>query len=143
MSSLYETDFYAWANEQARLLREGKLAAADIAHIAEEIESMGRGEKRELVNRLEVLLTHLLKWAYQADNRSRSWEVTIANQRDQLASHLGDNPSLKAHRDEAILLAYRRARRDAELETGIAESVFPQTCPWSFDQIMDEAFWPK
>jgi hypothetical protein len=143
MSSLYETDFYAWANEQARLLREGKLAAADIAHIAQEIESMGRGEKREMVNRLEVLLTHLLKWAYRAEKRSRSWEVTIANQRDRLASHLADNPSLKAHRDDAIAQAYRRARRDAELETGIAETAFPDSCPWSFEQIVDEAFRPK
>jgi predicted nucleic acid-binding Zn-ribbon protein len=143
MPTLYETDFYAWANEQAKLLREGNVAAADIAHIAEEIESMGRGEKRELVNRLEVLLMHLLKWAYQPDRRSRSWEVTIANQRDQLASHLTDNPSLKAHCDEAIDQAYRRARRDAELETGIAESTFPATCPWPFDRIMDETYWPN
>jgi hypothetical protein len=143
MSGLYDTDFYAWAHEQARLLREGKIAAADIAHIVEELESLGRTEKRELVSRLTVLLTHLLEWAFQPNLRSRSWRLTIETQRDDVVDHLADNPSLKARLDELLAKAYRRARREAELETGLAESAFPVSCPWTFAQIVDPDFWPE
>ena len=85
--------FYAWAQEQAALLRAGRLNEADIANIAEEIESMGRGEKRELVNRLTVLLLHLLKWRFQPGFRSASWSSSIREQRIRLASHMRHNPS--------------------------------------------------
>jgi hypothetical protein len=141
-SDLYDADFYAWANEQAALLRAGRLDAADIAHIAEEIESMGRGEKRELVNRLNVLLLHLLKWQHQPARRGNSWRLSIANARDQLADHLADNPSLKTRLAEATASAHRYARRDASGETGLPEEAFPADCPWSFEQIMDGKFWP-
>ena len=101
-NDLYDRDFYAWANEQAALLRAGKLSDADVANIAEEIESMGRSEKRELVSRLVVLLLHLLKWQYQPARRGRSWQVTIENTRDELDRHMIDNPSLKAKLPEAM-----------------------------------------
>jgi hypothetical protein len=142
MSDLYDHDFYAWANEQAGLLRSGKLSAADVAHIAEEIESLGRSEKRELVSRLTVLLLHLLKWQFQPTHRGASWEASIANSRDRIADHLGDNPSLKARLPEAIETAYRYARRDASAETGMRASAFPSTCPYSLSEVMDESFWP-
>jgi predicted nucleic acid-binding Zn-ribbon protein len=138
MSDLYDRDFYAWANRQAALLRAGKLADADIANIAEEIESMGRSEKRELVTRLNVLLLHLLKWRFQPERRSRSWQVSVANTRDELADHLADNPSLKAMLPEAVAKAYSRARRSASVETGLPEGTFPTDCPWTFDQAMGE-----
>ncbi len=93
---LYDQDFYAWANEQAGLLRAGRLSEADIEHIAEEIESMGKSEKRELVSRLTVLLLHLLKWQHQPAFRSKSWRLTLEEQRDRLEDHLADNPSLKS-----------------------------------------------
>ncbi|MEE3626216.1 DUF29 domain-containing protein [Nitrospirillum sp. BR 11752] len=141
--SLYDQDFYAWATEQAALLQAGKLADADIAHIAEEIESMGRTEKRELVSRLTVLLLHLLKWQFQPTHRGPSWRLAIANARDDLTDHLADNPSLKSHLDMAITSAYRRAHRQASMETGYPESRFPGTCPWDFRQIMAEDFWPE
>jgi Domain of unknown function DUF29 len=140
---LYEQDFYAWANEQAALLRAGKLAAADIEHIAEEIESMGRTEKRELVSRLTVLLLHLLEWQYQPTHRGPSWRLSIANARDDLTDHLADNPSLNTHIANAIASAYRRAHRQASAETGYPEATFPEVCPWSFERIMDESFWPE
>ncbi|MBF0306141.1 MAG: DUF29 domain-containing protein [Alphaproteobacteria bacterium] len=141
-SSLYETDFYAWANEQAALLRAGRLSQADIGHIAEEIESMGRTERRELVSRLTVLLLHLLKWQYQPTHRGASWRLTIANTRDDLADHLADNPSLKSHIGDAIVSAYRRARRQAAAETGHPENAFPEGCPYSLAQLADAEFWP-
>ena len=93
-NDLYDQDFVAWANEQTALLRAGRLSEADIGHIAEEIESMGKTDKRELVSRLTVLLLHLLKWHVQPDRRGPSWEANITVQRDDLADHLNDNPSL-------------------------------------------------
>jgi hypothetical protein len=141
-NTLYDQDFYAWANEQARLLRAGDLSAADIEHIAEEIESMGRSEKRELVSRLTILLIHLLKWRFQPDMRTRSWRNSVTVQRVRLESHMRDNPSLKSTLAEAMKEAFRVARLEAEAETGIDESTFPTECPWSFEQLMDEDFWP-
>lgn len=142
MTRLYDEDFYAWTREQARLLREGRLTDADIANIAEELDSMGRTEKRELASRLRVLLAHLLKWAYQPDKRTRSWAATIVTQRADLLDHLADNPSLAARRDEAAADVYDKARRVAAAETGIAEARLPAMCPWSFAEIVDDAFWP-
>lgn len=142
-SSLYERDFYTWANRQAGLLRAGRLSEADIEHVAEEIESMGKAEKRELVSRLTVLLLHLLKWQFQPGLRGNSWRNTVRVQRIALQAHLADNPSLKSVLADAIAGAYRVARIDAETETGLSESGFPAACPWSFDQMMAEDFWPE
>jgi hypothetical protein len=142
MSEIYDRDFYAWANEQVSLLRAGRLAEADIAHIAEEIESMGKTEKRELVSRLTVLLLHLLKWELQPGRRGASCEASIKVQRNALEDHLEDNLSLKALLPEAIGRAYRNAVIQAEAETGLRATIFPAACPWSFAQMMDPDFWP-
>jgi hypothetical protein len=141
-ASLYERDFYAWANQQAALLRAGNLSSADIEHIAEEIESMGKTEKRELVNRLAVLLLHLLKWQFQPERRGASWEATITVQRRDIASHLEDNPSLKSKLSEAILYSYKNAAILAAGETILPKETFPATCPWPFESFIDEDFWP-
>jgi hypothetical protein len=119
-SPLYDRDFFAWSLEQADLLRAGKLAVADIEHIAEEIESMGRAEKRELISRLSVLLLHLIKWRNQPDKRSPNWEASIRVQRNRLADHLDDNPSLKPLLPQALASAYRDAALEAVAETGLA-----------------------
>ena len=138
MSDLYDRDFYAWANEQAGLLREGRLSSADVANIAEEIETLGRNEKRELRSRLSVLFLRLLKWRHQPARRSRSWELSIVNARNELAEHLVDSPSLRAMLTEAVASAYRRPRRPAEQHTGMPAKTFPTECPWTFDQAMTE-----
>jgi len=140
---LHDQDFYAWANEQAGLLRAGRLSEADIEHIAEEIESMGKSEKRELVSRLTVLLLHMLKWQFQPGRRGASWEVSIRNQRRALVRHLADNPSLKPLLPEAVVDAYGDARGEAYAETGLPEAAFPAACPWSYEQLMDLKFWPE
>lgn len=142
-ANLYDSDFHAWASEQARLLRAGMLAEADIAHIAEEIESMGRSERRELVNRLVVLLLHLLKWKFQPSRRGNSWRLSIKEQRIRLTLHLQDNPSLQAQVDWAISQAYPLALIEAERETGLSESTFPTTCTFGIDQLLDDSFWPE
>ena len=140
--SNYKTDFYAWANEQAALLRAGHLANADIENIAEEIESMGKRERQELVSRLSVLLMHLLKWQYQPGYRGRSWQLSIEEQRFKVIDHMDDNPSLKSQVLDAIMKAYRYARIDAARETGLDLERFPPACPWKYQKMMDGAFWP-
>ena len=140
--ALYDQDFYAWSNQQAALLRAGKLAQADIELIAEEIESMGKTEKRELISRLTVLLLHLLKWRFQPAKRVPGWEASIRVQRNRLADHLDDNPSLKPLLPTALSAAYRDAVLEAVAETGMPVSTFPEKCPWSFEQALDAGFWP-
>lgn len=142
-TTLYEQDFYAWANQQASLLRAGRLTDADIANIAEEIESMGRSEKRELVNRLAVLLLHLLKWQFQPGLRGNIWRLSVEEQRYRLESHLRDNPSLKAMLDTATHEAYRLALIEAERDTGLARRTFPAECPYGFEQAMSADFLPE
>ncbi len=95
-ADIYDRDFHAWPTEQAALLRAGRWSEADTRHIAEEIETLGRGQRRELVDRLAVLLLHLLKWSHQPERRGKSWRLTVEEQRRQLARHLRDNPSLIA-----------------------------------------------
>ncbi len=140
--SNYDRDFYAWANEQAALLRAGRLGEADLEHIAEEIESLGKTEKRELVSRLTVLLLHLLKWRFQPEFRGGSWRLGVQEQRIQVANPLADNPSLKALLTTAIADSYRLAVIGAERETSLSAETFPARCPWSFDQMMNDDFWP-
>ena len=140
--SLYEADTYAWSMRQAALLRAGRLSEADIANIAEEIESVGKSAKRELESRLKLLLMHLLQWQFQPERRGGSWRATIDTQRIEAARHLSENPSLKAALDEAIVHAYRIAIIEASGQTGLRRKTFPQTCPWAFAQFMDADFWP-
>jgi hypothetical protein len=142
-ATLYDTDFYAWANEQAALLRSGRLSELDIENVAEEIESMGRSERRELVNRLTVLFVHLLKWRYQPTYRGRSWRLTIEQQRIKLGEHLRESPSLKSQLTELMSNAYRLAKIDAAQETGLDRDSFPIDCPFTFDEAMNPDFWPN
>jgi hypothetical protein len=141
-STLYDRDFYAWSQTQAELLRTGKFTEADIPNIVEEIETLGRSELRELVSRLRVLLLHLLKWQYQPNLQGNSWRATIAVQRQELAEHLNESPSLKSRLAEAMARAYRLALSEAIMETGLLKATFPPDCPWSYGQITDETFWP-
>jgi hypothetical protein len=138
----YDEDLYAWAMEQAELLRAGRFAEADIANVAEEIESLGRSERRELVSRLAVLLAHLLKWQVQPGLRGNSWRRTIIEQRRKIVEHLDDNPSLHAALDEVIARAYLDSLGAVRAETGLADTAFPSSCPWSREQIFRADFLP-
>ena len=142
MSELYERDFHAWAAEQSQLLREGRSAEADLAHIAEEIEDMGRSQRQELRNRLAVLLLHLLKWQYQATLRSRSWQSTVAEQRTRISDHLDENPSLRPGLPDAVATGYRYALLRVDRETGLPQERFPAACPYGEAEILDHAFMP-
>lgn len=135
-STLYDSDFYGWATQQASLLRSGAYAEADIANIVEELETMGRSERRELTSRLAVLLTHLLKWQAQPARRGNSWRLTIREQRRQAARVLSDNPSLQPLLNGLLADAYGDALLAAQRETGLPESAFPAVCPWTVEQVL-------
>ncbi|MFP4063472.1 MAG: DUF29 domain-containing protein [Halochromatium sp.] len=142
MTTDYETDFYAWSDEQARLLRAGCYAALDIAHLAEEVEDLGKRERRALESRLAVLIGHLLKWRYQADYPYRkSWRATINTQRRSIQRLLAENPSLGAQLEALINSAYPDAVDLAVAETPLDYDAFPDVCPWDRDALLGD-HWP-
>lgn len=145
MPTPYEADVVAWSIEQAELLRSGKLSELDIEHVADEIESVGRSEQRELAKRMSILLAHLLKWQVRPSRRGASWEAVIQTQREIISRRIKRTPSLKncladldwwaASWSDAIALA-------AE-ETELNLSNTPRMCPWQYAQLMDRTFFPK
>ncbi len=139
----YDEDFYAWSMEQVELLRSGELSEIDAANIAEELESMGKNNRRELGSRMAVLLMHLLKWRYQPNRRSPSWATTIRDQRDEIEAILVDSPSLRPVVRDTLSAIYTRAWRKAIGETGLPEATFPADCPFTPDQILAEDFLPQ
>lgn len=142
-TSKYQQDFYAWLMENAKLLREKNFIEIDAEQIAEELEAMGKSEKRELINRLTVLLAHLLKWQFQVAKRSRSWKNTILTQRIDINELLEDSPSLRYELIQKIEVAYEKAILTAEDETGIEKSHFPHKCPFSLEEILEKEFFPE
>jgi hypothetical protein len=139
----HESDFYTWAAESADAIRQGRFEGIDWDAVAEELEDMGRSERRALENRLEVLLAHLIKWRFQRDRRSTSWTGTIKEQRRKCVRLLRQNTGLKSLLPESIVDAYESATALAERDTGIDEANFPASCPWTVEQILDEGYWPE
>ncbi|RAW96851.1 MULTISPECIES: DUF29 domain-containing protein [unclassified Photorhabdus] len=139
----YETDVVAWANEQAALLRAGKLSEIDIANIAEEIEDVGKSEQRELASCMAVLIAHLLKWKYQPSHRGTSWERTIKAQRKEILYGLKESPSLKTKLDDSnwVDVVWSKAVASAMNETGL--DVFPDISIWGMSQILSPEFYPE
>lgn len=142
MSDLYDEDFTLWTERQAALLRRrasGELVnddAIDWLNVAEEIESVGGNTRRELRSRLTVLLQHLIKWQYQPEHRSRSWQSTVRTQRREIEDLLAENPSLRSKLPELILVAYPRARADAMEETGLLN--LPEVSPFTIEQALND-----
>ena len=139
----YEDDFYAWTVEQARLLRSGDFSAIDAANVAEEIECMGRSDRRTIESRLTVLLMHLLKWQLQPALRSPSWSRTIREQRRRIEKLLRESPSLRPFVSEALAEAYSDAREDAADETGLADTEFSAECPFTVEEVLSRDFLPE
>src|SRR5918997_7089242 len=140
-SELYELDFYAWTQEQAKLLQEGKWDCLDVPNLIEEIESLGKQERRELRNRLGILLGHLLKWEFQPENRSKSWFATIREQRSQVLQLIDESPSLQPYLSEALKIAYQSGLNLAVRETSLSYKVFPQECPYTPEQVLGLDFF--
>ena len=136
--SLYEQDFYQWTQQMAAILRNGRLEQLDIENIAEEIESLGRSDRRELKSRLTVLLMHLLKWHYQPEQRSNSWRATITEQRIRILDLLSESPSLVSYLKSEVDRCYSNAKALAADETGLAPTTFPQDCPYLLTEVLEQ-----
>lgn len=139
---LYDRDFFQWATVNADLLRAGRFAEADIDHIAEEVEDMGKSQRRALESRLEVLLAHLLKWQFQPGGRNSSWRATIRLQRSKIHKLLREMPSLHKIAPQELPEAYENAVLLAASETDLPEASFPAACPFALDLILDPEFFP-
>lgn len=139
-ANLYSQDFYAWTQTQAKALAEQNLADLDWPHLKEELEALGRQEYRELVSRLTVLLGHLLKWQFQPEKRSRSWFLTIREQRRAITRHLNHNPSLTSRLPEAITDGYEAGVDLALRETDLPLRYFPIDCPYAMEAVLDHSF---
>ncbi|MEH1856520.1 MAG: DUF29 domain-containing protein [Nostoc sp.] len=141
-AQLYETDFAAWTEKTVQLIRAGQFGQVDWDAVIEEIESLGRSERRELKSRLEVLLQHLLKWQHQSSLRSGSWRNTIDEQRHKIADLLQESPSLKSYPEEVLAQCYHRGLKAASNETELPINTFPVECPYSIAQVLDGEFLP-
>ena len=141
--AMLDADFYAWTQNTAAALRTGNYSQVDMLAVAEELENMGASERRALINRLAVLLTHLLKWQFQPGIRSRSWELTLIEQRREIQDLLEDNPSLRPQLTQRLSKAYGKALLKAEKETQLPAQTFPASCPYAMDDILREDYYPE
>jgi hypothetical protein len=139
-SNLYEIDFYAWTLEQSKHLKAGDFKHLDIPNLVEEIESLGKQQRQELRNRLGILIGHLLKWDYQPEKRSKSWRVTIREQRREILQLLTENPSLKPYLAEAIAPAHESGLDLVVKETLLDYRDLPQAPIYSIEQLLDPGF---
>ncbi len=139
---LYERDFCAWLQDQAGKLRSHSHNEIDWENLAEEIESVGRSERREIQRRLELLIHHLLKWQFQPGRRSESWRITIGEQRIWIPGIIKDSPSLKSYPKRVFKDAYTEGRRQAINETGLLPKIFPSEPPFSVHDALNDKFWP-
>jgi hypothetical protein len=138
---LYEQDFYKWTQETSQLIKKGKFDQVDWENVIEEIEALGRSEKRAIRSYLIVVIKHLLKWQYQPEHQSGSWRASIHNSRNHLLELLEENPSLRGDFvAEAIVKVYKTAREEASEETTIFLDKFPLDCPYSVEQLLDSDF---
>ena len=143
MSKLYSTDFSTWISQTAQLLRERRWHDIDVANLIDEVEDLGKSERRAIGSQLTRLLLHLLKWQYQPQRRSDSWLDSITDARTQIDLAIKDSPSLKGYPAEQLEDSYRRARRQAAIQTKLEISVFPQTCQYSLDLVVADDWLPE
>jgi hypothetical protein len=132
----YEEDYNLWLDQTITALRAGRFEELDVNSLIDELESMSKRDKREVLSRLKVLLMHLLKWQYQPDKRTASWEIIIRNNREEIQQILIDSPSLKSYPVSVLEQAYTSAMQNASTETGLSISTFPKNCPYTVEEIL-------
>jgi predicted DNA-binding ribbon-helix-helix protein len=142
LAQLYNQDFYLWLETTANLLKNRQLDQLDYDNLIEEIETMGRSEKRGLSSNLKVILMHLLKWKYQQEKHCNSWHFTIIEHRHRVEEILEESPSLKVYIPEIITQCYQKARKEASVETGLSINTFPVDCIFSQEEVLDLDFLP-
>jgi hypothetical protein len=138
----YDGDFFAWSEEQAQLLKTRSRAGLDWDNLAEEIESLGKSQRSEIRNRLVILLQHLLKWQYQPSKRRIGWKASILEARTRLNQEISESPSLRDYPETVLAKQYSVARLKAAGETELPIDDFPEACPYSVGQVLDEGFYP-
>ena len=143
MKTLYESDSYEWALQNATLVRQGRVGEADLDHIAEELEALGISQRHALATRIKVLLMHLLKWSLRPELDNKSWRATISVQRRDIARMLRKAPSLAPCVAEEVRDVYPDAAADATDEMLVDASPFPAECPFTVEQILDLNFFPE
>ncbi|HAC65423.1 MAG TPA: DUF29 domain-containing protein [Cyanothece sp. UBA12306] len=141
--TLYKSDFNLWLEENIKCLKQKKLDQLDIDNLIEEMEAMGRSEKKAFRSNLEQLLMHLLKWKYQPNKRSGSWERSILEHRNGILEDLEDSPSLKPYFDQVFDKCYQNSRKYAKAETLLNLDIFPDVCPFTRTQILTPDYLPK
>lgn len=140
--ALYEQDFYAWVGEQVEALRSGHTQGLDIENLAEEIEDMGRSQRRAVKSALIIILIHLLKYRYQPQHRTNSWRASIREHRRRVRDELADSPSLRPYIELILDDCYQDAREAAADESGLPVATFPTVCPFALEQALDRNFLP-
>lgn len=140
--TLYDTDYLQWLETTVEKLRRQDFASVDWPHLVEEIEDMGRSERRRLESNLIVILLHLLKWQYQPEQRSGSWEASLIEHRRRIRKAVQESPSLKPYLDNIVTEAYTEAVKQARAETGLPLTVFPEECPYQLIDLLDDEFLP-
>lgn len=143
MGQLYEQDLYLWAETTAHLLREKRFSEIELDALIEELDDMGRSQKRGLDSQLERVIMHLLKWQFQPEMRSTSWRLSIFEGRKSIKKAIEYSPSLKRLVPDLVLSCYPDAKESAIIETGLPEWVFPEQNPFTVDQILDSRFLPE
>ncbi|MGM3305444.1 DUF29 domain-containing protein [Anabaena sp. WFMT] len=142
-ATLYEQDYYLWLETTIKKLQEHEFQSLDIDNLIEELETLGRSEKKALRSYLRLIVMHLLKWQYQPEMRSKSWQITIRNNRFEIEEALQYSPSFKPQLAEILTQCYPRAVMEASDETGLSASIFPPSCPFTIEQILDQNFLPN
>ncbi len=139
----YEQDFVLWLEFQAELLRQGRVHELDLENLADEVEDIGRSQRRAVESELSVILIHLLKYQCQPTKRSRSWLDTLLEHRGRLAKDFSTSRSLELHAEAELADLYRLARKRTAVQTRLSLADFPETCPYTLTQILDEDFLPE
>ena len=142
LTACYEEDYNLWTEQMVDLLRARRFEELDIDNLLDELESMSKRDKREILSRLKLILMHVLKWNYQPDQQSASWEKKIRKNREEIAQILQDSPSLKSYVETVLDQAYASARKNAASETGLLIDEFPENCPFAIAEILNEDFLP-
>ncbi len=132
----YEVDYAAWIDAQLGLLRDREFDELDLENLLDEVEGLAKSNFKAFVSAIRIVIVHMLKWDAQVDFRTRSWALSIDEHRRRVQYELKDSPSYKSRIDEAVARAYPRARHDAMFETKLSYNGFPETCPFTFDEIM-------
>ncbi len=141
--NLYDCDYYQWLDVTTTLLSEGRLNELDVPNLLDELEAMGKSQKRAIESYLKVLLLHCLKWKYQPEMRSGSWRSSIRNSRLGIRDRIEESPSLQELPEQILEKCYGVARSNAADETGLDRSVFPAICPFTLTDLLQEDFLPE